>query len=100
MRRDNRRRAYLEKRRLRGDLIKMCKHLKGGCQEDGARFFAMVLHDRMRNNGHKIKHKELHLNLRKNFFALSMSEPWNRMPREVVDLPLWRIQNSTGHIPE
>ena len=81
----------LEKRRLRGDLRNASKYLQGGGQEDGARLFPVVPSDRTRGNGDKLKQRKFQLNPRKNFFPLRVTEPWPRLPREVVESPSLEI---------
>ncbi|KAK4822884.1 hypothetical protein QYF61_021103 [Mycteria americana] len=84
----------LEKRRLRGDLIHVYKYLKGGCEEDGARLSSVVPSDKTGGNGHKLKHRRCHLNVRKHLFTVRMTEHWHKLPREVVKSPSLEIVKS------
>ncbi|KFV85288.1 hypothetical protein N308_11689, partial [Struthio camelus australis] len=42
-------------------------------------------------NGHKLNHKKFHLNLRNIFFAVRVTEHWNRLPREAEESPSLEI---------
>ncbi|KFP30868.1 hypothetical protein N325_12670, partial [Colius striatus] len=74
----------LEKRRLRGDLINIYKYLNGGCQEIGTCLFSTVSSNRTRGDGMKLEHKKFHLNIRKNYFTVRVTEQLHRLPRGVV----------------
>ncbi|KGL84790.1 hypothetical protein N309_09628, partial [Tinamus guttatus] len=41
--------------------------------------------------GYKLKHRRLHLHVRKNFFPVQVPEPWHRLPREAVEAPSLKI---------
>ncbi len=61
----------LEKRRLRGDLITVYKHLKCRNQVHGGRLFLAACSNRTRGSGQNLEHRMFHTKLRKNLFIVS-----------------------------
>jgi len=53
-------------------------------EEDRTRLFSMASSDRIRNNGHKLKHRKFCLNIRRHFFTVRVVEHWHKFTREVV----------------
>ena len=90
----------LEKRRLNGDLINVYKYFKRGSQRDMAYLFSVICGDRTRGNGHKLEHRKLCTNMRKNFFTVRMTEQWNRLPKGGCGFSFsGHIQDLTGCLP-
>lgn len=54
----------MEKRELRGDLIKVYKYLTDRCHENRLRLFSVKPGDSRKGNRHKLKHRTFHLNVR------------------------------------
>jgi len=45
----------------------------------------VVPSDRIRGNGHRLKHRTFHLNIGKCFFTVRVTEHWHRLPRDAVE---------------
>lgn len=64
---------------------------KSGHQEGGARLFMVVVSSRIRSKGHRLEQRRFHLNMRKNFSTLGLTEHYNRLPKEVLESPSLEI---------
>lgn len=67
---------------------------QGRCKAD-----SVVLTDRNRGNGHKLKNRRFSLNTRKCFFAVRVTEHWDRLSREVPRSPSLDTQNQPEYSP-
>jgi len=56
-------------------------------EEGAARPFSVVPSDRTRGNEHKLKHRRVHLNIRKQFFTVRVTKDWDRLPRRLMECP-------------
>ena len=55
----------------------------------------MVPSDRTRGDGHTLKHRRFPPNIRKHFFAVTVTKHWHRFPREAVESPSLEIFRSS-----
>ena len=84
----------LEKRRLWGDLIAAFQYLKGAYRKDGEGLLIRECRARMRGNGFKLKEGRFRLDIRNKFFLVRVVRHWNRLPREVVDVPSLEVSKA------
>lgn len=77
--------SHLEKRRLRGDLVSLCKLPRRGNGAGGAGLFPLVSSDRAQGNSTKLPQGRLGVGIRKNFFTVKVAKHQNRLLGEVFD---------------
>ena len=61
------------------------QYLKGAYRKAGRDI--RICSNRMRGNGFKLDEGRFRLDIRKKLFTLRVARHWNRLPREVVDVP-------------
>ncbi|NXN95342.1 MOONR protein, partial [Rhinopomastus cyanomelas] len=76
-----------EKRSLRGDPMDVDQDVKGGCEEDGARLCSGAPSDRTRGSGCELGQRRFHISVRRTFLMVRVAEPWQGLPRGVVESP-------------
>ncbi len=75
----------LKQRRLRGDLIQVFKIIKGIDNMDCSKYFTIDTLNYTRGNGCKIVGKSFSSHESKNNFFHRTVNPWNALPRDVID---------------
>ncbi|KAJ7411172.1 hypothetical protein WISP_103903 [Willisornis vidua] len=77
----------LERRRLRGDLVTLYNHLKGGCNQVGVSLFSQATVTGSENTSLKMDQERFRLNIKGKFFMKNVAKHWNRLFRELLESP-------------
>jgi len=77
----------LQKRRMQGHLVVAFHYLKGDHRKVGDNLFSKACCDRTRSSGLKQGEGRFRLDIRKKFFTMRVVKHWNRLSREVVEIP-------------
>ena len=81
--------AYLDWRRLQGDLIAALQYLKGAYRQEEDQFFTQLDSDRAKGNGFKLTEGRFRLDVRKEFFTQRAMKHGMGCP-ELWVLHLWK----------
>ncbi|CAM4671246.1 unnamed protein product [Caretta caretta] len=74
----------LTKRRLRGDMIALCKYIRGINTGEGEELFKLSTSVDTRTNGYKLVIGKLRLEIRRRFLTIRGVKFWSSLPREAV----------------
>ena len=74
----------LVQRRLRGQLIEVCKYLNRFTTAIARGIFDYDLNDRTRNNGAKLIVKHFNTSVAQHFYPITITTTWNALPNKVV----------------
>lgn len=75
------------------------------CKESRARLFSVGPRGRAGGNGHRLKYRRCHMNIRKHLFLIvRVTEHWPGLPREVVKAPALKVfkrhlDTALGNLP-
>ncbi|KAJ7426538.1 hypothetical protein WISP_14842 [Willisornis vidua] len=77
----------LEKRRFWSDLVAAFQYSKGGYKKDVEKLFTRTCSKRTKGNGFQLEEGRFRLDVRKKIFPMRVMMHWNRLPKEIVDVP-------------
>ncbi|KAK4830244.1 hypothetical protein QYF61_009311 [Mycteria americana] len=88
----------LEKRRIWGDVIAAFQCLKGIYKKDGDRLFSRACCYKTSLNGFKLKECRFRLDVRNNFFMMTVVKHWNNLSRDLLSMMSYGVGYPFGQL--